>query len=125
IGVVAISAQTASSMTFSVLMEPMLAELGWTRTDFTAAMTVRMSVMVVLLAYAGVLTDRIGARVVLAAGALIIALGNLAMARVATLPQLFAVMAWLGPGQAAIGSVAASALVVRLFTRRRSLAVGI
>jgi MFS family permease len=124
-GVVAISAQTASSMTFSVLMKPMLAELGWTRTDFTAAMTVRMGVMVVLLAYAGVLTDRIGARVVLAAGALIIGLGNLAMAQVATLPQLFAVMAWLGPGQAAIGSVAASALVVRLFTRRRSLAVGI
>jgi len=125
IGVMAISAQTASSMTFSVLMKPMLAELGCARTDFTAAMTLRMSLMVVLLAYTGVLTDRIGARRVLAAGAAIIGLGNLAMARVDSLAQLFAVMAWLGPGQAAIGSVAASALVVRLFTRRRSLAVGI
>jgi len=125
IGVTAISAQTASSMTFSVLMKPMLAELGCSRTDFTAAMTLRMSLMVVLLAYAGLLTDRIGARLVLVAGALIIGLGNLAMGRVGSLAQLFAVMAWLGPGQAAIGSVAASALVLRLFTQRRSLAVGI
>jgi len=125
IGVLAISAQTASSMTFSVLMKPMLAELGWARTDFTAAMTVRMLAMVLLLAYAGLLTDRIGARWVLAAGAVIIGVGSLAMARIDTLPQLYAVMAWLGPGQAAIGSVAASALVIRLFQRRRSLAVGI
>jgi sugar phosphate permease len=125
IGVVSISAQTASSMTFSVLMKPMLAEFGWTRTDFTAAMTLRMAVMVLLLAYAGVLADRIGPRLVLAAGALIIGAGNLALSRIDSLSQLYLVMAQLGPGQAAIGSVAASALVVRLFERRRSLAVGI
>ena len=125
IGVVAISAQTASSMTFSVLMKPMLAELGWTRTDFTAAMTVRMTLMVLVIAYAGLLTDRIGARAVLVTGALIIGVGNQAMARIASMPQLYAVMAWLGPGQAAIGAVPASALVLRLFKRRRSLAVGI
>ncbi len=125
IGVLSISAQTASSMTFSVLMKPMLAEFGWTRIDFTGAMTLRMTVMVLVIAYAGLLTDRIGARADLAAGALIIGLGNLAMARIESLPQLYAVMAWLGPGQAAVGSVAASALVLRRFGRRRSLAVGI
>ena len=86
IGVVSISAQTASSMTFSVLMKPMLADFGWTRTDFTGAMTLRMTVMVLLIAYAGLLTDRIGARFVLAAGALIIGVGSLAVARIDSLP---------------------------------------
>ncbi len=125
IGVLAITAQTASSMTFSVLMKPIVGEFGWDRTAFTGAMTLRMTLMVLLVWYAGVLTDRIGPRAVLAAGALIIGVGNLAMSQVHSLPQFYAVMAWLGPGQAAIGTVAASALVLRRFTHRRSLAVGI
>jgi MFS family permease len=125
IGVLAITAQTASSMTFSVLMKPIVAEFGWDRTAFTAAMTLRMAIMVVVISYAGLLTDRIGARLVLATGALIIGLGNLAMSRIDSLAELYLVMAWLGPGQAAIGTVAASALVLRRFTYRRSIAVGI
>jgi MFS family permease len=125
VGVASISAHTASSMTFAVLMKPILADMHWNRTDFAGAMTLRMLVMVGGLAFAGLLTDRTGARVVLATGALIIGLGNLGLARVQSLPQLYGVMAWLGPGQAAIGSVAASALVLRLFERRRSLAIGI
>jgi MFS family permease len=125
IGVLSISAQTASSMTFSVLMKPMLADFGWARTDFTGAMTLRMTVMVLLIAYAGLLTDRFGARLVLAGGAVIIGVGSLAIARIESLVQLYAAMAWLGSGQAAINTVAASALVVRQFERRRNLAVGI
>lgn len=125
VGVVAISAHTASSMTFAVLMKPMLADLGWVRTDFAGAMTLRMGVMVLVLGAAGLLTDRIGARFVLAGGALIIGTGNYALSAVDSLPSLYIIMAWLGPGQAAIGSVAASALVLRLFERRRSLAIGI
>jgi MFS family permease len=125
IGVVSISAQTASSMTFSVLMKPILAEFGWARTDFTAAMTLRMTVMVLVLAYAGLLTDRIGARLVLATGALIVGIGSLAVSRIESLAALYAAMAWLGLGQAAINTVAASALVVRQFRQHRHLAVGI
>ncbi len=125
VGVLALSAQNASSVTFSVLMKPLLAELGWARTDFAGAMTLRQAVMVIVLLGAGLLTDRIGARLVLASGALIIGLGNLAMADVHSLPGFYAIMAALGPGQAAIGSVAASALVLRLFQRHRSLAIGI
>ena len=125
VGVVAISAHTASSMTFAVLMKPLLAELAWSRTDFAGAMTLRMGVMVVVLGAAGLLTDRLGPRLVLAAGALIIGVGDLALAAVQSLPGLYLTMAWLGPGQAAIGSVAASTLVLRRFQHRRSIAIGI
>ena len=125
VGVVAITAHTASSMTFAVLMKPILAEFGWQRTDFAGAMTLRMSVMVAVLLVAGLLTDRIGPRLVLTAGALIIGVGDLALSAVNSLAALYGVMAWLGAGQAAIGSVAASALVLRLFERRRSIAIGV
>lgn len=125
IGVIAISAHTASSMTFAVLMKPILMELGWQRTDFAGAMTLRMSMMVVVLAFAGLYTDRLGARAVLTAGAVIIAVGNFALSGVHTLPGLYGIMALLGPGQAAIGSVAASALVLRRFRRRRAIAIGV
>ncbi len=125
VGVVAISAHTASSMTFAVLMKPILGELGWQRTDFAAAMTLRMSMMVLVLVFAGLYTDRLGARVVLTAGALIIGFGNFALSAIRSLPELYGVMALLGPGQAAIGSVAASALVLRRFRHRRSIAIGI
>ena len=74
---------------------------------------------------AGLLTDRIGARKVLAAGALVIGLGNLALSRFESLGELRFFMACMGPGQAAVGAVAASALVLRLFRHRRGLAIGI
>lgn len=125
VGVLAITAHTASSYALSVLMKPMLADLQWTRTEFASAMTLRMFVMVLAISFAGQLTDRFGARPVLTAGALILGVGTLAIAAVTSPWQLYPIMALMGPGQACIGSVAASALVLRLFRRRRGVAVGI
>jgi MFS family permease len=84
-----------------------------------------MFVMVLAMPVAGLLTDRIGARKVLAAGALVIGFGNLALSRFQSLGELRFFMACMGPGQAAVGAVAASALVLRLFRRRQGLAIGI
>jgi MFS family permease len=106
-------------------MKPILADLHLERAAFATAATVRMLAMVVAMSVAGQLTDRFGARLVLGGGALIVGLGNLATARVGSLWELYPVMAFIGPGQAAIGSVAASALVLRQFRRRRGLAIGV
>jgi MFS family permease len=125
IGVLAVTAQTASSITVSVLMKSMLAEFDWTRSQFASAATVRIVVMVLFMPVAGQLTDRYGARVVLGAGALLVGGCVLAMANVRSLPQLLAVSVAMGPGQACIGSVAASTLVLRLFHRHRGVAIGV
>ena len=125
IGVLAITAHTASSYTMSILMKPIVEEFGWTRQIFTSATSLRMFVMVLTISFAGQLTDRYGARAVLAAGALIVGAGTLAIASVTTPAQFYPIMALMGPGQACIGSVAASALVLRLFRHRRGIAVGI
>jgi MFS family permease len=124
VGVLAVSAHSASSVVFSVLMKPILGELGWSRTDFATGMNLRMLVMIAVIPFAGLFTDRLGPRLVLAAGALIVGTGIISMAKVHSLWALFGAMLYMGPGQAGIGSVAASALVLRLFQRRPGLAIG-
>mgnify|MGYP001250928322 CR=1 FL=1 len=101
VGVLAVSAHSASSLAVSVLMKPILADLHLERAAFATAATVRMLAMVVAMSVAGQLTDRFGARLVLGGGALIVGLGNLATARVGSLWELYPVMAFIGPGQAA------------------------
>jgi MFS family permease len=125
VGVLAVSAHSASSITVSVLMKSILAEFRWERTEFAGAMTLRMLVMVAVIPFAGQLTDRLGARSVLVAGACIVGLGNLTISAITSLTQLYPAMAIVGPGQACIGSVAASALVLRLFRARKGVAIGI
>lgn len=125
IGVLAVTAQSASSITLSVLMKPILAEFGWSRSEFASAATVRILAMVAVMPLAGHLTDRFGARAVLCAGALLVGTCVLALASVRSLPGLLAISIAMGPGQACLGSVAASTLVLRLFRHHRGLAVGI
>lgn len=125
IGVLAVTAHSSTSIVFSILMKPMVTEFPWGRTGFAGAMTARMLVMVAVIPFAGLLTDRLGARLVLATGALIIGGGMLALSRVDTMFEFYPVMALMGPGQAGLGAVAASALVLRLFRQRQSIAIGI
>jgi MFS family permease len=121
----AISAHSASSVVYSILMKPMLAELGWNRTVFSSALNTRMLVMIVVIPFAGLLTDRFGARYVLAGGALLVGLGSMGLAPLHGLPHLYTMMALMGPGQAGMGTVAASALVLGLFKSRQGIAIGI
>jgi MFS family permease len=71
------------------------------------------------------LVDRLGARAVLSLGAVLMGLGALGMSRVDSLWSLYATSFLAGPGQACVGSVAGSALVLRQFRRHRGIAVGV
>lgn len=125
VGVLAVTAHSALSIGVSVLMKPMLADFAWARSDFAFTMTARMLAMIAVVPFAGQLTDRVGARRVLAIGALLMAAGILLMSQVHSWGALAVVSIGIGAGQACVGSVAASALVLRLFQRRRGLAVGV
>jgi MFS family permease len=125
VGVLAVSAHSASSVNISVLMKPMLADFGWSRSDFAWTMTIRLVALIAMMPLAGVLADRYGARVVLGAGAVTVGVGLVGVASIQSWGQLAALSAMMGPGQACIGSVAASALVLRLFRRQHGVAIGI
>lgn len=125
VGVLAVSAHSALSFGMSPLMKPITDDLGWTRSGYATAMNFRLLLLMLVAPRAGDLVDRFGARSVLAAGALLMGVGTLALSGMRSLAGLYAANLVIGPGQACIGSVAGSALVLRLFRRRRGLAVGI
>ncbi|HEY8513889.1 MAG TPA: MFS transporter [Candidatus Binatia bacterium] len=125
VGVLAVSAHSALSLGMSPLLKPITDDLGWTRTQYATAMNFRMVLLMAVAPFAGQLVDRFGARVVLALGALAMGLGTLAFASVQSLGELYLISLLIGPGQACIGSVAGSALVLRMFQRRRGVAIGV
>lgn len=120
-----IAGHTASSYTLAVLMKQILAEFDWIRSEFAFARFLRVGAMTVAMLYVGHLTDRFGARVVFIAGALMIGCGTLAIAGMSSLAQFLVIMTLMGPGQACVGAVAASALVLRQFKHRKGLAIGV
>jgi len=125
VGVLAVSAHSASSVNISVLMKSILGEFGWSRSAFALTMTFRLIAMTLVMPLAGRLSDRLGARTVLGAGAFVVGSCLFGVAAIRSWGDLAALSVVMGPGQAAIGSVAASALVLRLFERHRGIAIGI
>lgn len=125
VGVLAVTAHSASSLAVSVLMKSMIEEFGWSRAQFASAMTVRIAAITLMMPFAGQLADKLGARTVLAGGALVVGGSLLALTEMRSLPEYWGISLIMGPGQACIGSVAASALVLRLFRRHRGLAIGV
>ncbi|HEX2676242.1 MAG TPA: MFS transporter, partial [Polyangiales bacterium] len=121
----AVSAHSALSFGMSPLLKPITDELGWTRSQYAAAMNFRLLLLMIVAPFAGQLVDRFGARIVLATGAVAMGLGTIALSGMSSLTQLYVTNLLIGPGQACIGSVAGSALVLRLFRRRRGLAIGV
>jgi MFS family permease len=63
------------SYVLGAFMEPMLAELGWSRADFTLTRTIGQGVMAVVGLYVGVRVDRLGGRPIMLVGATILVAG--------------------------------------------------
>jgi MFS family permease len=125
VGVLAVSAHSASSVNLSVLMKSILAEFDWSRSEYAFATTARLIALMLAMPLVGRATDRLGARAVLGVGAGIVGLSLLGISQIGSSAQLVAMSVGMGPAQACVGSVAASALVLRLFRRHRGLAIGI
>jgi MFS family permease len=110
---------------FGVFLSAMLDELGWSRTSLSGAFSLYAFVYTALALVAGRLTDRWGPRAVIAAGAVFLGAGWVAMSGVREPwhPYVFyGVVAAVGMSAA---FVPCSATVARWFVRRRGLAVGL
>jgi MFS family permease len=125
VGVLAVSAHSASSVNLSVLMKSILGEFDWTRSQYASASTLRLIALVIAMPLVGRATDRLGARTVLGIGAAIVGGSLLGVSAMRNFTQLAGLSVVMGPAQACVGSVAASALVLRLFRRHRAIAIGI
>jgi MFS family permease len=112
-------------MALGVFLQPMAAEMGWSRASISAAATLNFVCMGAGSFLWGALSDRFGTRTVLLAGGSILGLGLVASSQAATAMQfqlLFGALVGLGAGSfyAPLMSI-----TTRWFTRHRSLAVAL
>ncbi len=108
---------------FAVLVAPVEAETGWSRTAVTGAYSVALGVSGLLAIPAGRWVDRHGARALMTAGSAAAALLLLAWASVDTLAGHYLVWAGLGAAMAAVLYEPAFAVVATWFRRGRGRAL--
>ncbi len=111
---------------FAVFLKPIVTEMGWSRTAFAAAGGPLLLAMAAASPLVGVLTERLGARLVFAGGITLVALALLGLSQMTALWQFALLGLLLGAGVTGLGDVPAGAVVSRWFpSRRRGLALGL
>ena len=125
LGVTQITAWGSIYYLFALLMEPLQAELGASKSLVVGAFTGSLLVSGLLAPFVGRLIDRHGGRGLMAAASLLAAGALAALAQVTTLAQLYVVWALLGVAMAGTLYEPAFAVVTRAFVgnHRRAIAV--
>jgi MFS family permease len=110
---------------FGVFLKPVLNEFGWTRAAISGAYSLNMILAGALGIVAGRLSDKIGPRIVLTVGGILIGLGYLLMSRVTSIWQIylfFGVLVSVGEGGMFVPLMST---VARWFVKGRGLVSGI
>jgi MFS family permease len=124
-GVVVACMGLGAMFSLGVFLKPMSESMGWSRTGISTAALLNWIFMGMGSFFWGALSDRIGTRAVVLCGGALLGVGMVSASQAATLGQfqlLFGVIVGF-----AVGSFYApmTAVVMRWFTRRRSLAVAL
>ena len=126
IGFLALAVVYSGRALLGVTMTPWETDLGWSRELISGAGAISLIVMAVVAPIGGHVLDRLGARVVLGYGMIILAGGAALTATMSSPWQLFLGYAGLSGFGFGVGTVSAVATVITLRIRHRSgLAVGL
>jgi sugar phosphate permease len=110
---------------FGVFLAALLEEFRWSRASLAGVFSVYAFVYPLVGSLAGQLTDRLGPRMVISGGGVLLGAAMIAMAFVTQLWQPFLVYGLVAGVGMSAAYVPCNATVVRWFVRRRGLAVGI
>ncbi len=114
-----------TELSFGVFLKPILEEFNWTRTMVAGAMSAVIAISGPIGILTGRLTDKYGARLIIAVGTFFGVLGYVLMFRASSLWQLYVYFGlFLGIG-ISCSWVPLIATVSRLFNEKRVLAIGI
>lgn len=108
---------------FSVFIQPMEAELGWSRAEMTGAFSVALLITGLAALPAGRILDRYGSRGLMTVGSILGVAMLLAWSQVQSLPAFYAVLAGVGLASAATLYPPAFATIVSWFVHQRRQAV--
>lgn len=109
----------------SVMLKPLIEDLGWTRAQGTSGYTVFMLNMGLLGPLVAVLIERIDIRNTVLPGCVAILLGAAVGYFTAGLAQFYLALALLGFGATAVTFIPMSQLIARWFTHNRGMGLGI
>src|SRR5262245_20706993 len=123
LGIAQITAWGTSYYCLGVLANPIVADMGWTRSFVYFGYTVALLVMGAMSAWAGRAIDRYGARSMMTAGTLMVSAGLYALSLVASEGAYLAVWAFLGLGMRLSLYDAAFAALVQVVPSRGRLAI--
>lgn len=113
---------------WSVFVNPLMQQMGWTRTQTTLPFTVAIGVIFIGTLVGGRIQDRIGPRPVVLAGGIIYSIGTMLASLVETPDQLwlliatYGIVAGVGLGA---GYIVPIAMLVKWFPDRRGLITGV
>jgi predicted MFS family arabinose efflux permease len=120
LGLTQITAWGTSYYCLGVLAKPIAAETGWSSSTVFLGFSLALVVMGLISTWVGRLIDRIGARVVMSVGAIIVSAGLLVLAQARDLVTYFAAWMVLGVGmRCSLYDAAFAALVQVVPTRGR------
>jgi len=110
---------------FAVFLKPVASEMGWSRTTFAAIGGPLLVAMALASPVVGTLTARLGARLVFAGAATLVAAALLGLSAMTALWQFYLLGLLLGAAVTGLGDIPAGTVVAQWFGRRRGLALGI
>ena len=111
--------------TFTVYVKPIEAEMGWLRAEISLAIMLGALSMGAAASFVGRLIDRVGARVVMAAGATVVGVVSILLAQAQSLAYFYAMFIVSGVGQAAATLIPISLVISNWFEAKRGKALGI
>ena len=118
-------AMSATNFAFGVFFKPLITEFGWTRAMTSGAFSLSWIVQGLLAIVAGVLTDRVGPRIVMTLCGFFLGLGYLLMSQVSAVWQLYLFYGVItGTGMSGV-FVPLMSTVARWFVKRRTTMTGI
>ena len=120
-----IAVGTGTIFSLAVFLRPLEEDFGWTRSLISGVAFVNWVIFGVGSFIAGVVSDRIGARRVVAVGAALLGAALVASSQIRTAAQLYVAFGVIGALGASGFYVPLSATATRWFAARRGLAMGI
>ena len=110
---------------FSLFVLPLQRDLGWTRSEIMATLTIFFLVSGAIAPVVGRLVDRYGARGVMATGAFVAGIGFALLTLMSNLWHFYASYVIIGMGISAAGIIPSTAVISNWYKKRRGTALGI
>jgi sugar phosphate permease len=111
--------------TFTVYVKPVSTDMGWTRAQFSLGLTLASLCMGIMAPLVGRLIDRIGARLIMTVGTLIIGGCTLGLSKAQSLWAFYVLFMISGAGQAGTTLIPISLVISNWFNLKRGRALGI